>query len=136
MDLSLNMVLLLLFGAFAVLHAALRALAAMLDLPNQASRWRTQQKERAMHTALLDAMAHLLAGRFVRSGKAADLALAQEGALEGSGEKLAQGVQVRALAHLVAAESAQALQNRPRRDEHLALALKTILDRGRDDPSA
>ena len=124
-DLSLNMVLLLLFGAFAVLHAALRALAAMLDLPNQASRWRTQQKERAMHTALLDAMAHLLAGRFVRSGKAADLALAQEAALEGSGEKLAQGVQVRALAHLVAAESAQALQNRPRRDEHLALALKT-----------
>lgn len=78
-----------------------------------------------MHTALLDAMAHLLAGRFVRSGKAADLALAQEAALEGSGEKLAQGVQVRALAHLVAAESAQALQNRPRRDEHLALALKT-----------
>ena len=112
-DLSLNMVLLLLFGAFAVLHAALRALAAMLDLPNQASRWRTQQKERAMHTALLDAMAHLLAGRFVRSGKAADLALAQEAALEGSGEKLAQGVQVRALAHLVAAESAQACRTAP-----------------------
>lgn len=124
-DLSLNMVLLLLFGAFVVLHAALRALAALLDLPQQANRWRMQQKERAMHTALLDASAHLLAGRFVRSGKAADGALAQEAALDAAGEKLALGVQVRALAHLIAAESAQALQNRPRRDEHLALALKT-----------
>ena len=124
-DLSLNLVVLLLFGAFVLLHAALRALAALLDLPHQANRWRMQQKERAMHTALLDAMAHLIAGRFVRSGKAADGALAQELALEAAGEKLAQGVQVRALSHLIAAESAQALQNKPRRDEQLALALKT-----------
>ena len=124
-DLSLNLVVLLLFGTFVLLHAALRALAALLDLPHQANRWRMQQKERAMHTALLDAMAHLIAGRFVRSGKAADGALAQELALEAAGEKLAQGVQVRALSHLIAAESAQALQNKPRRDEQLALALKT-----------
>ena len=124
-DLSLNMVLLLLFGAFVVLHAALRALAALLDLPHQANRWRMQQKERAMHTALLDGIAHLLAGRFVRAGKAADGALAQEAALEAAGEKLALGVQVRALSHLIAAESAQALQNHTRRDEHLALAMQT-----------
>ena len=124
-DLSLNLVVLLLFGTFVLLHAALRALAALLDLPHQANRWRMQQKERAMHTSLLDAMAHLIAGRFVRSGKAADGALAQELALEAAGEKLAQGVQVRALSHLIAAESAQALQNKPRRDEQLALALKT-----------
>ena len=124
-DLSLNLVVLLLFGTFVLLHAALRALAALLDLPHQANRWRMQQKERAMHTSLLDAMAHLIAGRFVRSGKAADGALAQELALEAAGEKLAQGVQVRALSHLIAAESAQALQNKARRDEQLALALKT-----------
>ena len=123
-DLSLNMVLLLLCAGFALLHAALRALAAMLDLPQQASRWRTQQKERAMHAALLEALAHLLAGRYVRAGKAADLALAQEAALEAAGDKLNHAVQLRALGHLVAAESAQALQNRSRRDEQLALALK------------
>ena len=123
-DLSLNMVLLLLCAGFALLHAALRALAALLDLPQQASRWRTQQKERAMHASLLEALAHLLAGRFVRAGKAADLALAQEAALAAAGDKLSHAVQLRALGHLVAAESAQALQNRSRRDEQLALALK------------
>lgn len=123
-DLSLNLVLLLLIGAFVVVHGALRALAALLDLPHQANRWRMQQKERAMHGALLDGIAHLLAGRFVRAGKAADGALAQEAALDAAGEKLALAVPVRALSHLIAAESAQALQNHPRRDEHLAWALQ------------
>jgi HemY protein len=33
-------------GAFLFLHAALGALAALFDLPRQALRWRTQQKER------------------------------------------------------------------------------------------
>ena len=50
-DLSLNLVLLLLVGAFFFLHAALRALAALFDLPRQALRWRTQQKERSMYGA-------------------------------------------------------------------------------------
>ena len=53
-DLSLNLVLLLLLAAFLFLHAALGALSALFDLPRQALRWRTQQKERAMHAALLD----------------------------------------------------------------------------------
>src|SRR5512140_3202025 len=63
-DLSLNLVLLLLFVGFAFLHAALGALAALFDLPRQALRWRAQQKERAVHASLLDAISHLLAGRF------------------------------------------------------------------------
>ena len=62
-DLSLNLVLLLLFAAFVFLHAALGALAALFDLPKQALRWRAQQKERAMHASMLDGFAHLLAGR-------------------------------------------------------------------------
>ena len=52
-DLSLNLVVLLLVAAFVFLHAALRALSALFDLPRQALRWRTQQKERAMHASLL-----------------------------------------------------------------------------------
>ncbi|OPH11559.1 heme biosynthesis HemY N-terminal domain-containing protein, partial [Azospirillum brasilense] len=55
-DLSLNFVLLLFFGGFAILYAALRALSALLELPGQARRWRVQQKERSMHAALLDAL--------------------------------------------------------------------------------
>src|SRR6187551_2226966 len=77
-DLSLNLVLLLLFAAFVFLHAALGALSALFDLPRQALRWRVQQKERAMHAALLDSIGHLLAGRFIRSRKSAEIALAQE----------------------------------------------------------
>ncbi|MBC7602111.1 MAG: heme biosynthesis protein HemY, partial [Ramlibacter sp.] len=53
-DLSLNLVLLLLFGAFVFVHAVLGAMSALFDLPKQALRWRTQQKERAMYGSLLD----------------------------------------------------------------------------------
>src|SRR5262245_29895580 len=80
-DLSLNLVLLLLLAAFFVLHTTLRALAALFDLPRQARRWRMQQKERAMHTALLDALSHLLAGRFIRARKSAETALNREQSL-------------------------------------------------------
>ncbi len=122
-DLSLNLVLLLLFGSFVLLHVALRALSALFSLPVRARQWRMQQKERALHGALLDAITQLVAGRFSRARKAAQAALTQEAALADLGTRLPQGPQVRALAHLLAAESAQALQDRRARDEHLRLAL-------------
>lgn len=123
-DLSLNLVLLLLLGAFLLLHAALGALAALLDLPRQALRWRTQQKERAMHASLLDALSHMLAGRYIRARKSAEGALQQEHSLTASGQTPANAGQMRALAHLLAAESAQALQDRAGREEHLQQALE------------
>src|SRR5437868_11026563 len=85
-DLSLNLVLLALFLAFVFLHAVLGALAALFDLPRQALRWRSQQKERAMHGALLDAFSHLLAGRFIRARKSAQAALGQEKSLGSGGQ--------------------------------------------------
>ncbi|CAM3836751.1 heme biosynthesis protein HemY [Paracidovorax anthurii] len=125
-DLSLNFVLLLLVGGFATVYAALRALSALLELPGQARRWRVQQKERAMHAALLDALSQLLAGRFLRSRKAAMASLAQESALEAAGEAVPHGRQLRTLAHLVAAESSHALQDRATREAHLRNALDNI----------
>lgn len=122
-DLSLNLVLLMLLGAFVLVHAALRTLAALLDLPRQALRWRAQQKERAIHAALLDALSQQIAGRFLRARKSAESALAQEKSLAASGERLANATQIRVLAHLLAAESAQALQDKASREEHLQLAL-------------
>lgn len=122
-DLSLNLVVLLLVGSFFFVHAVMRALSALLDLPRQALRWRTQQKERAMHAALLESISHLLAGRYLRARKAADDVLAQEVSLASSGQKPANGAQLRALAHIVAGESAHALQDRVGRDEHLKAAL-------------
>jgi HemY protein len=123
-DLSLNLVLLLLLAAFLFLHAALRALAALFNLPQQALRWRTQQKERGMHAFLLDSLSHLLAGRFIRARKSAEAALSQEASLSAGSAAPANAAQVRTLAHLLAAESAQALQDRAAREEHLKRALE------------
>jgi HemY protein len=123
-DLSLNLVLMALVAAFVVLHLALRALSALFEMPVQARRWRAQQKERAAHTALLDALGHLLSGRFIRARKAAMAALAREKALDTAGERLSHAAQLRTIAHLVAAESAQALQDRASRDGHLQQALE------------
>lgn len=129
-DLSLNLVLLLLAGTFVLLHAALRALAALFSLPQQARQWRVQQKERALHTALLDAMVQLMAGRFSRARRAAMAALAQERALEALDVELPQARQLRVLSHLLAAESAQSLQDRAARDAHLQQALNESAERG------
>ncbi|QXL85514.1 heme biosynthesis protein HemY [Comamonas sp. NLF-1-9] len=125
-DLSLNLVLVLLFAAILLIYGALHGLSALRELPRQARRWRQQQKERAMHGAMLDAIAQLLAGRFVRARKAAQAALAQQQALAGADKPPPHGGQLRTLAHVVAAESSHALQDRSGRSEHLALALEAL----------
>jgi len=129
-DLSLNLVVLLLVGGFVTVYAALRALAALLELPHQARRWRVQQKERAMHAALLDALTHMLGGRFIRSRKAAVAALSQENALATAGEAVPHGRQLRALAHMIAAEASHALQDSATRESHLQDALQEAPLRG------
>eukprot|EP01041_Mallomonas_annulata_P027079 gene27079-48586_t len=60
-DLSLNLVLVLLALVFVTLHLALRALSGLLHIPVQAKRWRLLYKERAMHEALLDSLSNLVA---------------------------------------------------------------------------
>lgn len=128
-DLSLNLSLLILAGVFITLHAALRALGGLLALPAEARRWRLQQKERAMHLALLEGLTHVMAGRYLRARKAAGLALAKEQALQDAGAPVPHGPQLRTLAHVIAADSAHALQDRTQRDQHLQLGLKPNLMR-------
>ena len=123
LDLSLNLVVLLLALLFFTLHVALRALAALFAIPGHARSWRIQHQERAMHVALLDALSHLLAGRFIRARKAAELVLARETAMTRSGETLVYSGRLRALSHLLAAESSQALQDKTRRETHFRQAL-------------
>ena len=123
-DLSLNLVLVLLALGFATLYAALRGLAVLLQLPRQTRRWRLHQRERAMHGAMLDALVQLLAGRFLRARKMALETLAQEASLAHSRAALPHGRTLQALAHLVAAESSQLLQDHAQRDAHLQQALE------------
>lgn len=122
-DLSLNLFLLLIGLVFLTLHFALRTLSAFFGIPQQARRWRLQQRERAIQAALLDSFSHLLGGRYIRARKAAELVVSLEQAVDRSGEKLTYAERLRTLAHLLAGESAHALQDRTLREKHFRLAL-------------
>ncbi len=137
-DISFNLTVLLLVGLFMVLYLAMRALSAAFSLPLEARRWRAQQKERAMYGALMDALAHLMAGRFIRARRSAELALGHEKSLSAAslpsghnliGHYAGRADQLRALAHLLVAETAQSLQNRPLRDDSVRLALASTSTR-------
>jgi HemY protein len=123
-DLSLNLVLLLLGLVVLVVVLAQQALSALLTLPQQAQRWRLQQKERAAHAAMLDSISQFTAGRFLRARKAAQTALEKEALLSEAGLELNHAVALRTLAHIMAAESAHALQDRDVRETHWRAALE------------
>ena len=118
LDLSLNLAIAIIVLAFVLLYAALRALAALLQMPHQARRWRSQQKERAMHHSLLEALSHQQAGRFLRARKSALAALAMEESLAETHAAVPHGMRLRAAAHMVAADASHALQDRQQRDHH------------------
>jgi HemY protein len=132
-DLSLNLVLIGLALGFLTLHLALRAMSALFSIPQQARQWRRQQQERAIHAALLDGVSHLVAGRFVRARKAAELAVSLEESVKSGGDQLSYAGRLRAISHLLAAESAHALQDRPVRDTHLQQALEHATQRDAQD---
>lgn len=123
-DLSLNLVVLLLALLFFIVHVALSALAAFFAIPGHARSWRVQHQERAMNVALLETLSNLLAGRFIRARKSAQAVLEREATMRRNGETLVYSPRLRALTHLLAAESAQALQDKDARKEHFEAALE------------
>ena len=136
-DVSFNLAILLLAGLFTLIYLALRALSAVTTLPSQARAWRAQQKERAMYGALMDALAHQLAGRYIRATRSAQNAIIQEQSLsrlalstdQVPDYSVARSSQLQSLAHLLVAESAQSLQNVALRDQHLQMALQSSAPR-------
>ena len=127
LDLSINLVVLLWVLSFALMHLALRALAAFLELPHQARRWRAQQKERNLHAAVLEALALLMSGRYLRARKSAEQGLELADSLQAqalASEPVPRHLPtLRALAHLIAAESAHVLHDRVSRDLHFQQGL-------------
>lgn len=123
-DLSLNLVLLVVGLVVLVVVLAQQALSALLSLPQQAQRWRLQQKERAAHAAMLESISQFMAGRFLRARKSAQTALEKEALLTEAGLDLDHAVVLRTLAHIMAAESAHALQDRDVRQTHWEAALE------------
>lgn len=122
-DLSLNMVVVLLGLLFLLVHLALRALAALFALPGQARSWRVRHQEQAMFASLLEALSHFVAGRFLRARKAALDVLARDAAIAGGSDGAAATVRLRVMSSLLAAESSQSLQDKAARDSHLQHAL-------------
>ncbi len=118
-DVSLNLFLGILFVAGLALYVSLRALGAMLSLPTRAREWRELQRERSANTALREAFSAYYAGRYRRSDKAAQQALA----LQRSTPAIRGDHGLRMLAHMVSATSLHRLQDRPRRDDMLREAL-------------
>lgn len=121
LDLSFNLLLFLVIVTFVLLHLALRGLSTLRELPAKASRWRAVQIERSIANDLLDALAQINAGRFLRAQASAQRAA---GALQANPDLvLPQREQQTVLAYGLWAESAHALQDRTQRDSYLKLAL-------------
>jgi HemY protein len=122
-DVSFNLALFVLMGLFVLVHLALRGAGLLTSLPQKAQRWRQHQQERAVNSALMDALTFQLAGRFVRAQTAAQHAI--ELLVHLPRAQFSHWDQAQVLAHLLAAESAQALGNRERRDAMLEIALQS-----------
>ena len=126
LDVSMNLVLFALLGIFLLLHLALRALSLLLSLPSQARSWRARRLERALNRGMLEALAHMRAGRFGRARKSAEdvLAWGTDSTLAGSSK--AEVGFLHAMAHLLVAESAHALQDQALRDQHASQASELV----------
>jgi HemY protein len=115
-DLSLNLFVLGVVAACVALLTVLRGLQSLLTLPDRASAWRMQRRERAAQAALREALAEYFGARYSRAHKAATRAAAIHEATPG----LPDEASTRGLAHLLAAASLHQLQDRPQRDRQIA----------------
>lgn len=122
-DLSLNLVLLLLLGSFVLFYVALRAIFVLLALPKQARHWRLSHHERAVQIGLLDTLIHLMSGRFTRARKSAQQTLLRESSMRHLSAPNGVSSRLRIVAHLLAAQSANDLRDHEARDAHLTQAL-------------
>ncbi len=123
-DMSFNLVLALVLAAFLLGYFSLRSMAALQSLPRRAARWRESRRERAVHAAVFDALAHQVAGRFVRARSAAREAIDQlEATQVHAADRSPLHAQWQAMGHLLAAESAHHLRDQGLRNSQLGLAL-------------
>jgi HemY protein len=122
-DLSLNLFIVLVLLACAVLIAAARSIGGLLSLPRRAHEWRQLRHERAAHARLREALAEYFAARYSRAHRAAQRALV----IQDETDELRDDAEFRVLAHLLAAASLHRMQDRSRRDavmRHLARLLR------------
>lgn len=126
-DLSLHLVILLWVLSFIALYATLRGTSLLVDLPQKAQRWRSLQKERAVHQSLVQAMFQLSSGRYLRAQKSAQKAITLLQDLSFASEERTFAThylsELRCMLHLIHAEAAHCLRDRNTRDQHFEQAL-------------
>ena len=121
LDLSLNFFILAALATGFALMTAVQAVNSLFGLPKQAREWRALRLERAAQAALREALAEFYSGRYGRSHKAAQRAIA----IQDDRRDVGDDHDFRTLARLLAAGSLHKLQDRSQRDEQLRLALRT-----------
>jgi HemY protein len=131
LDLSLNLFVIGFIAATVALLLVLRAVQALVSLPERALAWRVQRRERAAQAALREALAEYFGARYSRAHKAAQRAVAIHASTpELAAEADTRGGDTRALALLLAGASLHRLQDRPQRDRQLD-ALRALPDAAR-----
>ncbi len=115
-ELSLNLLLLLLAASFLGFYFIVRMVAATLHLPRQVREYRAARRRRKARAMFASALQEYLAGRYARAEKAAQRALEM-------GEQPG-------LSAVVAARAAHGLRAYDRRDDYLARAAAA----GADEP--
>jgi len=115
-ELSLNLLLVLLLVAFTVGYSLVRMVSGTLRLPAQVREYRVARRRQKAQATLLEALQEFFAGRYARAEKAA-------ASLIGLSEHAA-------LCAVLAARAAHELRAFERRDAYLAQAAKLTTDDG------
>lgn len=112
LDLSLNFFVIAAFATGFAVISTIKGVDALVGLPKRAREWRALRVERAAQAALRESLAEYFAGRYTRSAKAAQRAIALRDDIDALGDDPA----LRQLAQLLVGASFNRLQDRARRD--------------------
>lgn len=118
-DLSLNLFLIAVVAATFAAYTVVRGIDSLIGLPRRARQWRITRRDRTAQAALREALALLLAGRYSRAHRQAQRAVE----IQALTPEIEPDAEFTALGQLLSAASLHRLQDRTRRDEHLAQAL-------------
>jgi HemY protein len=115
-ELSLNLVIVLLAGSFAAVYGLVRAVSATIRLPREVRRYRLARRSEKARAVLFEALNEYFAGRYGRAEEAAAASLEQN--------------EQPVLAAVIAARSAHELRAYERRDAFLRRADATASGNG------
>ena len=110
-ELSLNLLLVLLLAVFVLGYFVVRLISITLRLPTEIRESRMNRRREKAHSAMLDGIKSFLEGRYVKAEKSATAAL-----------EIKESSSVTAINTIIAARSAHELREYSKRDEFIVMA--------------